>query len=447
MRISSFSRSYLELVQSSVKPRLWLAEKPYGELSQARFDGGRMGHILKLGLVFALVFFASPSLSWAASVHGVFRVVKGKVQVKSARNGKVARAKVGQKVYPQDTVITGPDSRAKIVMIDNNEINVSPDSEVTFEKYEYKPGENKKDVLLNVIYGKVRSKVEQKYDGKTSKFQIKTPSAVAGVRGTDFLTSFDSGTKATNVVTFEGQVEFGTPGVNGEIQNPVTVSVGQMASAVNGQPPAPPAPVPAGQLTAMDQETDAEKAPEGGEPRTPAGDGKEQKKEEPKKEGEKTGEAKKEPAPGEKKQEGKQEPKQEPKQEAKQQPKQEPKQEAKQPGPKQEGRQEAKSGSAGGPPKPGGSTPGKSGESRQPSSLPPKGEAGAKEAQNSPPPRPTLPPPPPPGPNERPPEIPGMPMGPNMAELPLVPEIPDCGDFCREAIENSNTQVIIKISN
>jgi len=186
----------------------------------------------------------------AQAVHGVLRVVKGDVQIKSAKTGQNAKARVGEKVFPKDTVITGKDARAKIVMVDNNEINVSPESQIEIQNYEYDPAAGKKDVLLNVIYGKVRSKVEQKYDGKTSKFQIKTPSAVAGVRGTDFLTGHVAG--VTNVVTFEGKVEFGPPGVT-----PVTVTPGMTAS-VSGGTVTPPAPVPKTELAKMDNDTKAD---------------------------------------------------------------------------------------------------------------------------------------------------------------------------------------------
>jgi len=203
-----------------------------------------------------LLFFSSTSL--AQSVHGVFNVVKGEVKVKSARDGKIQAARVGARVFPKDTVITGKDARAKIVMVDKNVINVSPESEIIFENYEYNPSENKKNVTLNVIYGKVRSKVEQKYDGKTSQFQVKTPSAVAGVRGTDFLASYSSRTRATNVVTFQGKVDFGLPGPNGAILNPVSVGVGQMAQNVFGAPPSPPMPVPQENLASLDMDSNAD---------------------------------------------------------------------------------------------------------------------------------------------------------------------------------------------
>lgn len=221
-------------------------------------------------LTSAWLVTATTSVAFA-NAHGVFQVVKGKVQVKSGKDGKTERAKIGQKVFPKDTIITGPDSRAKIVMVDTNVINVSPDSSIEIEAYEFKPEEQKKNVLLNVIYGKVRSKVNQKYDGDQAKFQVKTKSAVAGVRGTDFLASFNPQRDESQVVTFEGEVEFGKPGPNGTIENPVSVGVGQMAEQIASAPPAPPRSVPPQMLASLNSSTDTE-AGGGSDEREPASD-------------------------------------------------------------------------------------------------------------------------------------------------------------------------------
>tara|TARA_B100000749_G_C18450166_1_gene476176 strand:+ start:7576 stop:8730 length:1155 start_codon:yes stop_codon:yes gene_type:complete len=208
---------------------------------------------------------------YAASVHGVFKVVKGKVHIVSAKTGKKKRAKVGKKVYPGDTITTQKNARVKIVMIDKNEINVSPDSEVKLEKYEYDPSAGKKDVLLNVIYGKVRNKVKQKYDGNQAKFRVKTPSAVAGVRGTDFLTNFNRVKQKTEILTFEGRVQFGVPGAGGLISNAVSVGQGQVASLTRGSgAPSPPVAMDQSRMARFDQATDADKAPDLPDERNPA---------------------------------------------------------------------------------------------------------------------------------------------------------------------------------
>ncbi|NQZ00100.1 MAG: FecR domain-containing protein [Bdellovibrionales bacterium] len=213
-----------------------------------------------IGLSFVVL---SPSFAFAKG-HGVFRVVKGDVKVQSAKTGKTKKAKIGQKVFPKDTVISGEKSRAKIIMVDKNVLNISPNSKIEIEAYEYEPSKKKKNVLLNVIYGKVRSKVKQKYDGKGNKFQVKTKSAVAGVRGTDFVTGYDPTSRQSTVVTFEGKVQFGTPGVGGTIQNAVAVNAGQIANQAGNASVGQPRSVPRQQLAAMDNETNADTSSAGG---------------------------------------------------------------------------------------------------------------------------------------------------------------------------------------
>jgi len=208
--------------------------------------------------VFAFAFFSTSAQ--AQQVYGELKVVKGDVSIKSGRDMKVTKAAIGMRVFPSDTIKTGKDSRAKILMVDKNEINISPESEIVLQKYVYDPAAGKKDVLLNVLTGKVRSKVEQKYDGTTTKFQVKTPSAVAGVRGTDFLTSFNSSTRQSQVVTFHGKVEFGQPGAGGAISNPVMVTPGQMSTAAAGAAPSAPVEMPKQQLASMDKESAADTA-------------------------------------------------------------------------------------------------------------------------------------------------------------------------------------------
>ena len=94
----------------------------------------------------------------------------------------------------------------KILFDDGNVANIKPNSKLKLDQYEM--GENNK-AILNLIKGKVRSKVKQKYKGnKSSYFEVKTKAAVAGVRGTDFVVEHDEGQRIiTKVSTFEGAVE------------------------------------------------------------------------------------------------------------------------------------------------------------------------------------------------------------------------------------------------
>ncbi|MGE0527594.1 MAG: FecR domain-containing protein [Bdellovibrionales bacterium] len=435
------------------------------------------------GIIIGIIF-AFTGLAHAQSVHGVLRVVKGDVTLKSAKTGKTARARIGEKVFPKDIIMTGKDSRAKVVMVDKNEINISPESQLEIKHYEYDPNQGKKDVLLNVIYGKVRSKVEQKYDGKSSKFQIKTPSAVAGVRGTDFMTSFNPSNGNSQVVTFHGAVEFGLPGPGGSIQNAVTVTPGTFASATAGQSPTPPAPVPKEELAKMERESSAEPPKtEGSDSRTPAAEGEKEKKDEKGDKAEK-GEGSEKKAEG-KKGDGKQPP---PGQEKKDQDNKDNKDQAKQDGGgKAEGGKAdaAKSDGAkaeGGKPGDakgdggkgqGGGKSGPSGEksagqgganNRAPAGAPRPESSNTRESGGapgpvaSPGPGSGTPPPPPTGDMFRPEDFAGGPGAPppplaapmmpgGMMPPPLTPitQMPVC-DFCTRLIEENQTRLIIRVN-
>jgi hypothetical protein len=206
-------------------------------------------------------FILSTLISFSAlasdDVNGVLMVVKGNVQVTSIKLMKTSAAKVGGKIYPGDTIIAGPDSRAKIVMSDKNVLNISPDSKIVIAKYE-NDGKDKKNVEINLLYGKVRANVEQKYDGEKNKFNIKTPSAVAGVRGTHFSDSFDKVTKKTQVITYEGAVAVGLPGPSNSIINPVYVHPKEMTTVSEGKAPEAPKAVPTEMLNRLKSEISGE---------------------------------------------------------------------------------------------------------------------------------------------------------------------------------------------
>ncbi|MES2962325.1 MAG: FecR family protein, partial [Bdellovibrionota bacterium] len=217
----------------------------------------------KLG--FLVLFGLAVGASRADAACGTFEVAKGDIKVQSA--GKVVPVSTGGKICSGDTVISGSDSRAKIKMADGNELNISPDSKIVIEDYQYDKADNKKKVLLNILKGKVRATTrednmytDKAKDGQANTFQIRTKSAVAGVRGTDFLTSFDPSTNKTGVVTFKGKVEFGSVGKDGKVSNSVQVTAGLSTSMVGGQAPEPPKPVPPSELKSLNSETRAESA-------------------------------------------------------------------------------------------------------------------------------------------------------------------------------------------
>lgn len=214
--------------------------------------------------VFSLVFLGGllvlNSSAWAQSQTGMFMVVKGDVKVTSIGKTPVT-VKVGSKVSVGDVVETGKDSRAKITMIDRNVIQVSPESRLEISKYISDAKKGVKDIELTLHQGKVRNEVNDVYDGEKTKFQLKTPTAVAGVRGTQFVTSYSPSTRKTDIVTLQGKVNF-TSMLNGKpVGASVDVKVGETASATAGAAPEPPRPVPQNELKSIESDTTASNTP------------------------------------------------------------------------------------------------------------------------------------------------------------------------------------------
>ncbi|OYZ12804.1 MAG: hypothetical protein B7Y39_18885 [Bdellovibrio sp. 28-41-41] len=210
----------------------------------------------------ALIFLSallilSPTV-FAEELYGIFMIVKGSVEVESTKRGRET-AKVGTKVYPGDKITSFKDSRAKVVMADRNVFNLSPDSQMSIGKYENDAKTGVKNVELDLTRGKIRSNVEQKYDGEKSQFLIKTPTAVAGVRGTQFLTSFNATTQITEVVTFKGAVQVAPIMANGQVSNQVVIiKKGEMSSVKAGQEiPEPPRALPKEEINKTDKESQA----------------------------------------------------------------------------------------------------------------------------------------------------------------------------------------------
>ncbi|HPI40165.1 MAG TPA: FecR family protein [Pseudobdellovibrionaceae bacterium] len=201
-----------------------------------------------------LSIFFSGAVAFAEEMYGLLMVVKGDVKILKT-DQSVTPAKVGGKILPKDSIVTGADSRAKIVMSDRNVINVSPDTKMEISKYVNDSKSGLKDVEIKLDQGKVRNNVEQSYDGEKSKFIMKTPTAVAGVRGTQFVTSFNAKTNVSSVVAIRGQVTF-TSMANGKpVGSPVVVSKGEGVSAESGAPAPQPAPVSAKEMKEIDRET------------------------------------------------------------------------------------------------------------------------------------------------------------------------------------------------
>ena len=197
-----------------------------------------------------------------AKVCGHVAALKGRVH-KLLLKTKPQKVKRGSKVCEGETLRAGKDSYAKVVMPDKNVLTLKSESQLKISEYVFQPKKGKKKVIIDLIYGRVRSKVNQKYHGVQS-FEVRTKSAVAGVRGTDFLTEFNAQSGEATVVTFEGLVEMGQLGPKGKITQRTMVRPGFTAKVKKNQPQKVKSRrLPASELKRFNQETRVEPTAKG----------------------------------------------------------------------------------------------------------------------------------------------------------------------------------------
>lgn len=206
--------------------------------------------------------------AYAQNHVGLFSVVKGTVTIESG--GKKSTAKVDDKVFPGDILVTAADSRAKLTMVDRTALNLSENSKLKIESFPTK-GE-KKGVLLNLSHGKLRNEVKNTYDDK-NKYEVKTPTAVAGVRGTDFVVNHNLKTNMTEVQTLTGSVSFSALKDGVPSGTPVTIKFNEKASVAPNAPVEPPKVITPDERKQIETETKVIDTPTGSAPPASQGNG------------------------------------------------------------------------------------------------------------------------------------------------------------------------------
>jgi len=141
---------------------------------KARFIALMLPMVLALGVAVA-----------AAQDAGQIKVSKGSAQIERA--GKKLSANVGQVVQPGDVVITGSDGSVGITFRDNSLVSIGPDSVLAIDRFVFDSTTHQgafdsslKQGTLAVVSGKLAKQSPE-------AMKVKTPAAILGVRGTEFL--------------------------------------------------------------------------------------------------------------------------------------------------------------------------------------------------------------------------------------------------------------------
>lgn len=90
-------------------------------------------------------------------------------------------------VYERDTVITQKNGRIEILLNDESKLILASETRMELTKSVYDPKMKTRSSLINMAIGKARFLVTKLSNFNSSLFKVKTNTAVAGVRGSDFV--------------------------------------------------------------------------------------------------------------------------------------------------------------------------------------------------------------------------------------------------------------------
>ena len=183
-------------------------------------------------------FMIMPSAAEAAVV-GKFTLVEGTVDLLKGGSLPAVPATLNLSVEEKDVVRTKSNARAEIALLDKTVLRVAQRSRIDIS--EYSGDDASKKGVIKLDRGKIEAIVEKKpvsritTGAKANSFEIHTPNAVAGVRGTDFFVSYDKNVSTTlvkdgNVCSFN----ISSP------ENEVCMPPGFITSIVGTNPPERP---------------------------------------------------------------------------------------------------------------------------------------------------------------------------------------------------------------
>jgi hypothetical protein len=142
---------------------------------------------MRKALIVAAVFaVAAPAM---ASDVGLIKVSKGDVRIE--RSGAKMPAAVGAGVQSSDVIVTGADGLAGITFTDNSLVSLGPNSVFSIDKYRFDSTTHQGEFESSLTKGRLAAISGKMVKQSPEAMKVRTPSAIMGVRGTEFIVQVD----------------------------------------------------------------------------------------------------------------------------------------------------------------------------------------------------------------------------------------------------------------
>lgn len=144
----------------------------------------------------------------AHAAEGVGKItrIKGAVTVERSGEPKPIKATMGMDLFRNDKIVTQAKAYVRFTLVDGSILTLGEKGEMSLAEFDFNPKEKKRTALFNVVIGKLRVFANEMLKFRDNRFNVKTPTAVAGVRGTLFVVWVKSETE-TRVACLDRVVE------------------------------------------------------------------------------------------------------------------------------------------------------------------------------------------------------------------------------------------------
>ena len=158
------------------------------------------GRRLAFALAIAAGLAAAPSPAQAQNSIGSATIVRN--DVKRVRAGTASNLETGGAVFLEEAVRTGQNSAARIVFLDQTNLAIGPQAEITLDRTVVPGAPGGVKTVVNMAEGAFRF-----VSGRATRdtTEIRTPIASIGIRGTEFDVS--STATLTTVTLIAGEIE------------------------------------------------------------------------------------------------------------------------------------------------------------------------------------------------------------------------------------------------
>ena len=132
---------------------------------------------------------------------GYVQLVQGEVVVMHADRSIGYRAAKDMPLFKDDTIVTLDRGRIRIQLSDGSFVTLGSETKIVINQSVYDPQKKRRTSFLSMAFGKARFLVQKLVGFRRSEFKINSPTAVLGVRGSDF--ALHTSRLFTRVVAFE----------------------------------------------------------------------------------------------------------------------------------------------------------------------------------------------------------------------------------------------------